>query len=175
MDNSCYFALLKTEWKWQYSVGRLWCHLRCLWSWHWAPKSDEYVNIPWFLGKKIIFLLCFFGLSSLKALSQFENAECNGSPNQLMFTVLETKIYDNDSPPSDWRNLSSCLWFSFATFIGESVMRLNYEGDNNDALCFSVSTFIWESFMRFYNIFAFLSKWSRQTIRAASARNTLVT
>ena len=80
-----------------------------------------------------------------------------------MFTVLETKIYNNDSPPSDWRNLSSCLWFSFATFIGESVMRLNYEddhdtSDNNDALWISVSTFIWESFMRFYNIFAFLSK-----------------
>ena len=48
-----------------------------------------------------------------------------------MFTVLETKIYDNDSPPSDWRNLSSCLWFSFATFIGESVMRLNYEDDDD--------------------------------------------
>ena len=47
----------------------------------------------------------------------------NSFPNQLMFTALETKICETDSPPSDWRNLSSCLWFSFATFIGESVMR----------------------------------------------------
>ena len=71
-------------------------------------------------------LICYEGKESLPyspihtTITMYPN---NSFPNQLMFTALETKICETDSPPSDWRNLSSCLWFSFATFIGESVMR----------------------------------------------------
>ena len=39
----------------------------------------------------------------------------------VMAFLMQVIGYREDN---DWKDFSSCLWFSFATFIGESVMRL---------------------------------------------------
>ena len=39
----------------------------------------------------------------------------------VMATITE-KIGQGEE--NDWRQFGNCVWFSFSTFIGESVMRL---------------------------------------------------
>ena len=38
----------------------------------------------------------------------------------LIAYLMQLLSHEEDS---DWKDFSNCLWFSFSTFIGESVMR----------------------------------------------------
>ena len=39
----------------------------------------------------------------------------------LIASLMQWLGYGEDN---EWKDFSNCLWFSFSTFIGESVMRL---------------------------------------------------